>query len=58
MTGLQQTHDASANEIALAYEKAVRAGDTKHAGNIRYAHADLTKRFNEIDAHTTVSGYA
>lgn len=58
MTGLQQTHDASANEIALAYEKTVRAGDTKRAGNIRFAHADLTKRFDEIDAHTTVNVYA
>lgn len=58
MRGNSQTHDANANEIVLAYEKAATKGDASLVGTLRFIHSDLTKRFDEVDARTTVNVYA
>lgn len=40
---------ANEDELALHYERALVAGNTTHAQNIKFAHADLKARFEAID---------
>ena len=58
MRGLNEIRATDANEIVNVYERAARKGDEKLTANLRYIHADLTKRFDEADARTTVNVYA
>jgi len=58
MRGDNQTHDANATEIVIAYEKAARKGDERLKDTLRFIHDDLTARFDEVDARTTVNQYA
>ena len=54
MNGLSTIHAANVQEIVKAYRSAVEKGEAKHADNIRWAHPDLAKKFDEVDKLNTV----
>lgn len=55
MRGEGQIQGFQADEVVLTYERALVKGDRKHAENIRYSHADLTARFDAVDARLAVT---
>lgn len=55
MRGEGQIQGFQADEVVLAYERALTKGDQKHADNIRYCHADLTARLDAADTRLAVA---
>lgn len=54
MRGEGQIQGFQADEVVLAYERAV-ANDATCAANIRYAHPDLSARFDAVDTRLAVA---
>ena len=55
MNGLQEIHTNDRKEVVIAYERATKKGDATLAANIRWAHPDLAKRFDQVDKDQTVN---
>ena len=55
MNGLNRIHANDQIEVVIAYERATKKGDATLAANIRWAHPDLAKRFDQVDKDQTVN---